>query len=269
MSEPMIIDCNAAVGFGETWEPKEREVYYDPEILLKYSAEAGIQRSCIMPARHLLDVSARNFYPKENRQIAKLCEKYPEKFIGFAAHNPQAEAGTLRKTLNEEVRSMGLKALRTDGHPTREVLDVVAELNIPVMYYPHLSGFYPDGSSGSREFTGPIGAYFYMATSYPSVNFILPHLGCYRSVQYWSAHFEAIELVKRFANVYVETSGVMTPKYLHWAAAELPAEKILFGSNALEEDPRVEMFAVKLLKLPKPQEAAVLGGNISRLLRLS
>jgi predicted TIM-barrel fold metal-dependent hydrolase len=181
-------------------------------------------------------------------------------------HNPQAEAGTLRQMLIEEVRSMGLKRPRTDGHPTRELLDVVAELKIPVMYYPHLTGFYPPGSSGSREFPGPASAYFLMATSYPSINFILPQVGCYRSVQTWTAHIEAIELAKRFPNVYLETSGVMTHKYLEMAAAEVPVEKLLFGSNALEEDPRVEMHIVKLLKLPKHQEAAVLGGNIRRLL---
>jgi predicted TIM-barrel fold metal-dependent hydrolase len=85
-------------------------------------------------------------------------------------------------------------------------------------------------------------------------------------VQFWTAHIEAIELAKRFPNVYLETSGVMTHKYLERAAAEVPSEKLLFGSNALEEDPRVEMHIVKLLKLPKPQETAVLGGNIRRLL---
>ena len=148
------------------------------------------------------------------------------------------------------------------------MLDVVAELNIPVMYYPNLTGFYPAESSGSREFPGPTSAYFLMATTYPSVNFILPHLGCYRSVQFWTSHLEAMELAKRFPNVYLETSGVMTHKYLEMAAAEVPAEKLLYGSNAPEEDPRVEMHNVKLLKLGKLQAAAVFGGNIHRLLRL-
>lgn len=262
---PLIIDCNTAVGAGETWEPKERPVNYDHETLLKYSAEAGIHRSCIMPARYVSRESAI-FYKERNRDIAHLCEKYPQRFIGFAAHNPQAEEGTLRQLLTEEVKSMGLKGLRTDGHPTREVLDVVAELNIPVMYYPNLTGFYPPKASGSREFPGPTSAYFLMATSYPTVNFILPHLGCYRSVQFWTAHIEAMELAKRFPNVYLETSGVMTHKYLEMAAAEVPAEKLLFGSNGPEEDPRVEMHAVKILKLSKPQEAAVFGGNIQKLL---
>jgi predicted TIM-barrel fold metal-dependent hydrolase len=104
-----------------------------------------------------------------------------------------------------------------------------------------------------------------IATAYPSVNFILPHLGAYRSWQWW-AHYEAIDLVKRFPNVYVGTSSVISRKYLEMAARELPPERILFGSFAPELDPRVEIFSLKLLKLPKPSEALVLGGNIQRLL---
>ncbi|MGA2072674.1 MAG: amidohydrolase family protein [Terriglobia bacterium] len=265
--EHLIIDCNAAVGTGVCWEPKNRPVKYDPEILLKYSAEAGIHRSCIMSARHVPWVNT-SFYLQQNREVAALCKKHPDKFIGLAVHNPQAEAGTLRKILFEEVRSLGLRGLRSDGHPTREMLDVVAELNIPVMYYPNLTGFYPPESSGSREFPGPTSAYFLMATTYPSVNFILPHLGCYRSVQFWTSHIEAMGLAKRFPNVYLETSGVMTHKWLEMAGVEVPAEKLLFGSNAPEEDPRVEIHNVKLLKLGKQKEAAVFGENIRRLLRL-
>jgi predicted TIM-barrel fold metal-dependent hydrolase len=104
-----------------------------------------------------------------------------------------------------------------------------------------------------------------MAGLYPSVNFILPHLGSYRSDEWW-AHLEAIELATRLPNVYVETSGVLGHKYLEMAIREIPAGKILFGSNAPEEDPLVEMYAIKLLKLPQPQEAAILGGNIRKLL---
>jgi predicted TIM-barrel fold metal-dependent hydrolase len=67
---------------------------------------------------------------------ADCCAKAPDKLIGFAVHDPQREAGRLRPKLIEEVKSMGLKGARSDEHPTRELFDVVAELNIPVLYYP-------------------------------------------------------------------------------------------------------------------------------------
>jgi predicted TIM-barrel fold metal-dependent hydrolase len=137
-----------------------------------------------------------------------------------------------------------------------ELLDVVADLNIPVIYYPDLS-----------EHPGPARAYYMIATAYPSVRFILPHLGAFRSWQWW-AHYEAMDLVKRFPDIYVGTSSVISRKYLEMAARELPPQKMLFGSYAPELDPRVEMFSVKLLKLPQQSEALVLGSNMQRLLGL-
>jgi predicted TIM-barrel fold metal-dependent hydrolase len=46
----------------------------------------------------------------------------------------------------------------------------------------------------------------------------------------------------------------------------LPAEKLLFGSDAPLVDARVEYHKIKLLRLSPEKEEKVLGGNIRRLL---
>jgi predicted TIM-barrel fold metal-dependent hydrolase len=245
-----IIDSYAVIGVGKTWDVPPRWVDYKLETLLARSGEAGISRSCVMALRDPFSASA-------NRQVADFCAKAPDKLIGFAAHDPQREAGQLRPKLIEEVKSMGLKGVRSDGHPTRELLDVVAELKIPVVYYP-----------GFDDYPGPGRACYMIAAAYPSVNFILPHLGVYRSWQWWG-HYEAIDLVKRFKNVYVGTSSVVSRKYLDMAAQEIPAERIVFGSLAPVLDPRVEIHSVKLLKVPEASKALILGGNMQRLLGLT
>ena len=148
---------------------------------------------------------------------------------------------------------MGLRAVRSDGHPTRELLDAALQLNIPVVYYP--SGRWQE-----------LGAFYHMpATAYPEVNFIIPHLGQYRSAR-WSLHLEAINLAKRYRNVYLDTSGIGSLKYLEMAFRELPPEKILFGTCAPEHDPRVEKEALRLMKLTADHYAKVAGGNILGLL---
>jgi len=243
----LTIDSDAQIGAGETWGSPSRPVDYQLEALLERGAEAGIDRSCVMAPRNPA-------YDAPNRQVAAWCEKHAEKLLGFAVHNPQRESGKLRRALIEEVKVMGLRGVRSDGHPTRELLDAVAELNVPVIYYPDLN-----------EYPGPARAYYMIATAYPAVKFILPHLGAYRS-WHWSAHYEAIDLVKRFPNIYVGTSSVICRKYLEMAARELPAQRILFGSFAPELDPRVEIFSVKLLKLREESEALVLGGNLQGIL---
>jgi len=245
----MIIDSDAQLGIGETWGAPARSVEYSIEALLEGSAKAGVDRSCVMAPRNPV-------YDLPNRQVAEWCRKYPDKLVGFAVHNPQRETGRLRSALIEEVKALGLKGVRSDGHPTRELLDVVAELDIPVIYSPDLN-----------QYPGPARAYYMIATAYPTVKFILPHLGAYRSWHWWS-HYEAMYLVKRFSNVYVGTSSVISRRYLEVAARELPAQRILFGSFAPELDPRVELYSVKLLKLAEPSEALILGGNMQKLLGL-
>lgn len=241
----MIVDSHAQVGTGEIWhEPKSR-VDYRVEHFLQRASEAGIDRLCVMAPQN-------DSYEEPNREVARVCRRHPSRLIGLGVHHVEKEAGRLRASIWEEVRSQGFRGIKVDGHPTREVLDVAAELSIPVMYY-----------AAAVPGSGPARYFRMIATAYPTVNFILPHLGSCRSRNWW-AHIETIDLVKRYPNVYVETSGVAYHEFLEQAVRELPPEKILFGSFAPELDPRVEIHLVRLLKA-KNQEK-VLGGNILRLL---
>src|SRR5207237_3829520 len=97
---------------------------------------------------------------------------------------------------------------------------------------------------------------------------IMARLGSFASGNY-SEHLAAIHVAERYPNVYLETSSVVFFEFLELAARELPPEKILFGSDGPLVDSRVELFKVRLLKLPKVHEAKVLSGNILRLLNMS
>jgi predicted TIM-barrel fold metal-dependent hydrolase len=249
----MKVDSHALIGRGVTWNDPEREVAYDASQLLDAAAESGIDKVCVLSPRG-------NDYPSANRNLSRVCEQHGASLIGFAVHNPKAEAGSIRKALTDEVRSMGLRGVRSDGHPTRELLDSAAELRIPVIYYPQRSGHFT-----GRSALPPARWYHIIASSYPQVNFILPHLGSYCS-QLWWAHMEAMDLVKRYANVYVDTSGIGNIKYLAMAVHELPPEKILFSSFAPELDTRVGVETVRLVKLSPDASANIMGGNILRLL---
>ncbi len=243
----MTIDCHALVGKGVTWAVPEREVNYDPNELLERAARAGIDRLCVLSPR-------TTDYKEANAQLARVCQQHPDKLIGFAVHNPKSEAGQIRQRLTAEVKSMGLRAVRSDGHPTRELVDAAADLRIPVIYYPTLS----PGETPARW-------YYTLAGTYPQVNFILPHLGQYRSWAWWG-HMEALDLVKRYPNVYVDTSGIGSIKYLEMAVRELPPERILFGSFAPELDPRVAMETLRLMKLSPERSAKIMSANVLRLL---
>src|SRR4051794_15579251 len=215
--------------------------YANPEVTLRPAAEAGIDRTVIFPIENPT-------YEKANEEIARLVEKYPGRFVGFAKHDPDREAGRIERLLTREVRQLGLKGLKLHKTPTREMLDVVQDLGIPVLFHPP-----------------KVADYHMIAAAYPKVNFIMAHLGSFAS-QSWSEHLAAIDVARRYPNVYLETSSVVFTEYLELAAKELAPEKLLFGSDGPLVDSRVELFKIRLLKLPRDQEAKVLSGNILRLL---
>jgi predicted TIM-barrel fold metal-dependent hydrolase len=239
-AKPLVIDAHCHAGRGQAmsapWTAKA-----DVEITLRHMAEAGIDRTVIFPINNAE-------YERPNREIAAICARYPDKFIGFAKHDPQTEAGRIRAMLRQEVEELGLKGLKLHRLPTREVLDAVAELGIPILYHPE-----------------KVSNFHLIASEYPQIPFIMAHLGSFASRD-WTEHIAAIDAARRYPNVYLDTSSVVFFQFLEKAAKEAGPEKLIFGSDGPELDSRVELYKVKLLKLPPAEEAKVLGGNIRRLL---
>jgi predicted TIM-barrel fold metal-dependent hydrolase len=237
---PLIIDAHCHAGFGQAmtapWTTRARI-----EVTLDHMAEAGIDKTVIFPVN---DAD----YEKPNQAIAELCGRYSGKLIGYAKHDPETEQGRIRRLLRHEVEKLGLRGLKLHKHPTREVLDAVAELNVPILYHP-------------RE----VSLFYGIAAAYPQVTLIMAHLGSYRS-QNLAWHYEAIAIARRFPNVYLESSAVVALRFLEMAVKELGPEKVLFGSDGPENDSRVELYKIRLLQLPPLEEAKVVGGNIKRLL---
>jgi len=236
----LIIDAHCHAGKGEAMDAPWSS-FADPEVTLRRAEEAGIDKTIIFPINNPT-------YEKANEELAAIVRRYPGKLIGFAKHDPVSEAGKIRRLLMHEVQDLGLRGLKLHQVPTREMLDTVAELRIPILFHPP-----------------KVRDYHMIASSYPQINFILAHLGSFAS-QDWSEHLQAIEVAKRYPNVYLETSSVVFFEYLEKAVRELPAEKIIFGTDGPLVDSRVELYKIRLLKLPREKEEKILSGNILRLL---
>jgi uncharacterized protein len=236
----LIVDAHCHAGKGEAmgapWS-----TFADPELTLRRAEEAGIDRTIIFPINNPT-------YQKANEELAGIVRQYPGKFIGFAKHDPVSEAGQIRQLLIHEVKALGLRGLKLHQVPTREILDTVAELGIPILFHPP-----------------KVSDYHMIANSYPQINFILAHLGSFAS-QNWSEHLQAIDVAKRYPNVYLETSSVVFFEYLEMAVRELPEDKIVFGTDGPLVDSRVELYKIRLLRLPEEKEEKILSGNILRLL---
>ena len=242
-----VIDCHVHAGMARMGG-NARDLtdpwytFNDPELTLRHMEEGGIDVSVIFPVENWT-------YKEANEEIAQICRRYPGKFIGFARHHPERESGQIRSLLNREVHELGLRGLgELHEEPNREMVDTIRELGIPLLYHPERVALYQD-----------------FVPNYPDVNFILCHLGSDDSGD-WREHLAGIQLTKTYPNVYIETSTVISMAYLEKAIRELPAEKILFGSDGADCDSRMEVYKIRVQKLPKEKEELILGGNLLRLL---
>lgn len=141
----------------------------------------------------------------------------------------------------------GLKVHRHDARITREVCEVALAFALPVIY----------------DVMGEAAAVELIASEYPAVSFIIPHLGSFTDD--WRAQKAIIDHLERHPNVYTDTSGIRRFDLLEEAVQRASAEKILFGSDGPWLHPGVELAKVRELRLSVRDEGLVLAGNFLRL----
>jgi hypothetical protein len=243
MHTELIIDshCHAGKGDGLTgpWDTAAPLENY-----LRRAARAGIARTVLFAAFH-------SDYAAANREVARIVASRPDKFYGFAFVHPERDRGRVAVMVREAVERLGfvgLKVHRHDGRITREVCDAAAAYALPVNY----------------DVMGEVAVIELLATEYPRVSFIIPHLGSFADE--WKAQVAFIDQLARHPNVYTDTSGVRRFDLLAEAVQRAGVHKILFGSDGPWLHPGVELAKVRALGLSPADEARVLGGNFLALI---
>jgi uncharacterized protein len=239
----MIVDCHCHAGKGDgltgPWDtnaPLER--------YLKRAAKAGIDRTVLVPAFH-------SDYAQANRQVAQIVASRPNRFYGFAFVHADRDRGRARAMVQEAVRRHGFRGIkihRYDARITREICDVARAFALPVLY----------------DVVGEVAVVELLATEYPDVSFIIPHLGSFADD--WRAQLALIDHLVRHPNIYTDTSGVRRFDLLEQAVRRAGPRKILFGSDGPWLHPGVELAKVRALGLSPSEAQLVLGGNLLRLI---
>jgi hypothetical protein len=239
----MIIDCHCHAGKGDgltgPWDTAAPLEDY-----LRRASEAGISRTVLFAAFH-------SDYAVANREVARIIARQPERFIGFAFINPSRDRGRVLNMVREAVQRhgfRGLKVHRHDARITREVCEVARAFRLPILY----------------DVMGEVSGVELVATEYPEVPFIIPHLGSFADD--WRAQRALLEPLARLRNVFADTSGVRRFDMLEEAVRRAGAHKILFGTDGPWLHPAVELAKVRALRLSPEDEQRVLGGNLLRLI---
>ena len=238
----MIIDCHCHAGKGDgltgPWDTRAPLEQY-----LRRAMRAGIDRTALFAAFH-------SDYAVANREVARIVASRPDRFYGFAFVHPERDRGRVETMVREAVEQfgfVGIKVHRHDGRITREICEVARAFSLPVLY----------------DVMGEVSVVELLATEYPAVSFIIPHLGSFADD--WRAQLALIDHLARHPNIYTDTSGIRRFDLLEQAVQRVGARKILFGSDGPWLHPGVELAKVHALGLSSEDEELVLGGNLLRL----
>jgi predicted TIM-barrel fold metal-dependent hydrolase len=238
-----IIDCHCHAGRGDIltapWNTDAPLGAY-----LRRARRAGIGHTIVLAAFH-------SDYSVANRELARIVAKQPGRLTGFAMVHCGRDAGRLEEMVDEAVRRFGFRGIKVHGHehmPTRELGEAALHYRLPVLV----------------DVAGKAHTINMFAPQFPQVNFIVPHLGSF--ADNFRAHQEVIDALIRHPNVYADTSGVRRFDYLLEAVRQAGPRKLLFGSDGPWLHPGLELQKIKLIGLPRADEALILGGNARRLI---
>jgi uncharacterized protein len=239
---PHIIDCHCHSGKGDglngPWDTSAPLDKY-----LRRAARAGIGRTVLFSVFH-------SDYAIANRKVAEIVRSRPERFLGFACIHPERDRGRVFRLVETAVSEYGFRGVKVhhhDGRMTREICDALRFFALPVIY----------------DVMGEVSQVELLATEYPEIPFIIPHLGSFADD--WKAHKSLIDLMERYPNVNTDTSGIRRFDLLEEAVKRVGAKKILFGSDGPWLHPGLELAKVLALGLTSPEEKMILGGNLLRL----
>jgi len=241
-----ILDCHCHAGRGDRMTAPWNTIA-PLKSYLRRARAAGIDKTIVIPAFH-------SNYAQANEELGRIVARAPERLIGFAFVHARRDAGGIREMIGRAVEKWNFRGIKVHGFdamPTREVCETARAFRLPVLV---------DVVSRPEVID-------MFAPEYPDVNFIIPHLGSFTDD--WKAHQQVIYQIARYPNVYADTSAVRQFDYLVQAIRRAGARKLLFGSDGPWTHPGLELHKIRLLGLPRDQEALVLGGNALRLLRRS
>jgi predicted TIM-barrel fold metal-dependent hydrolase len=254
------------------WPEREKEKQSDEQIADRWAAEVekyGLDRVVFVTGAG-------------NDNLAYVIQRHPDKFIGFAHHDPFAQDAA--RELERAITQLGFRGYKVfapalekpiEDKAAWPVWEVAEQYDIPVLV--HFGILFGGGGIAWHENINPLKLYD-IAHAFPKVNFVIPHFGCG-----WVR--EALQLCWGCANVHIDTCG--SNQWMRWAPEEwtfkrlfrkyletIGPDRLIFGTDAswlprgftirLLQD---QLRACRELNVPPESIAKIFSGNAARLLK--
>lgn len=223
------------------------------------------------------------YYPdlkSSNQEIADLVRKNPDKFIGFGSVNPNKDECYVEAKL-QEISDFGLKGIKMlptlqmfnpSENKNFEKICEYCEKNKKVILYHTGCDPGPWENPAISEDANP--KYLTEVLERYSPKIILAHVGSYSAWKPGIWFEEALELGKKFDNVYFDAAAVssfiFSEKILNRIRETIGLDRLLFGSDypvVWGSDMKCEVDFIKSCKyLTDEEKRKILGLNAMELL---
>lgn len=238
----MIIDCHCHAGPGDgltgPWDTTARLGPY-----FARARTAGIGGSVLFAVFH-------SDYAVANRAVARIVADDPARRMGFVFVHAERDRGRIEDLVAEGAGRHGFRGIKVHRHDARitaEICEVARRYRLPVLY----------------DVMGEIATAELLATEFPDVDFVIPHLGSF--MDDWRAQVGLIDALERHPNIHTDTSGVRRFDVLLDAVRRAGPQKVLFGSDGPWLHPGIELQKIRMLGLSPSSRRLVLGSNLLRL----
>lgn len=195
-----------------------------------------------------------------NELTKEAVKKYPRELIGLYFANP-FEGEKAVKELRKYVKEFGFKGVKL--HPLFGSYVASDEIVYPIIEEARKLDIVVQIHSGHPPFSLPwsIGE---LAEVFPDAKIVLIHMGHGHAVYIQAA----INVAKKFDNLYLETSGMPMHTKIKEAYETVGEDRVLYGSDIPFHHPSVEIQRVKVSGLDEEGLRKVFYENAKKLLKL-
>jgi predicted TIM-barrel fold metal-dependent hydrolase len=239
-----IIDAHGHIG---QW-PATYVPYGHAEDMLVSMDRLGIERACLSAF-----AAVGPDYVRGNDMVADALRRWPDRFTGYAALNPNYPEDTgreLRRCFDE----LGMRAIKLhcdlhdypmDGENYREVFEFAEERELTILIH---GAMVKD-----------------ILRQYPHVNVLSAHVGLWDG----RSQNDVIELAKSCDNVYLDLAASLSYRgALKRMVDEVGADRIVHGSDFPLMDPGFQLGRVIYADISEEDKRKILRDNAIRLFDL-
>lgn len=236
-----IIDANTVFG---PWPIVRADMHV--ERLTKALASHGVSKSLALST-----VGVLHNHGDGNAETLRLCSEQQGKLIPVATVDPRGYFGT--KGMAAKLVEQGFKMFRffpllqdwsLDHAAFADLLDDIGSVNVPVMVQARESGC---PSALMRVLPNRKTTFILEGISFENMA-------------------EAVSVMRKYPNVLCDTRELRVPGALRFLVDQVGANRVVFGSGCLRSSLAAALAYVMDAEIADDAKAAVLAGNIKRLL---